>query len=330
MGILANPVAVWIAFIIGAILFVITLYLLFNEDADATSRVGAIITGLLCVVVGLAWFYGTTHRVVPINERWVIVNTANGTIEGQTRSSGITTKPFLMYSIKRYPGVAQQPFCLDYTPALKEGYEITTHVCGTYDASTINWSQMYTRYNFNSEEAMIKYWSNQSKELVSAALLNADYTTIVTNRSEVSKAIRDSLAPWFSEFGVSVSNLQLTNWDFTSPDVRAQVDAASAASMKKTVESQLLEAAKIARERQLYEVQTANLVLAERGNGLEALFAALNITDDNAKAWLASQMSWLAYAQNPPDGVNVFIGADAIAVPAGNQPAPANVPSTTP
>ena len=308
MGFLANSVSVWITGSIGVILLVITLWFLFSSESNSTRRIFAIITGIFTLIFGLAWYYGTTHRVVPLNKRWVIVNTATGAVDGMVRKSGVTTKPFLMYSIKDYPGVNKQPFCLDYTPALQEGYEITAHVCGTYDAGSLNWSALYQEFNFGDESAMLAYWADQSKELISEALKTVNYTMIVTDRALVSQSIRTNLVPWFENFGISVSNIQLTNWDFTSAKVRAEVDAASAASMRKTVETQLLKAAIIARERQLYEVETANLVLDERGRGLEVLFTSLNIIDDSAKAYLASQMTWFAYAQNPPDDVNVILG----------------------
>ena len=308
MGFLANGIAVWITFVLGIVLFVITLWLMFGSESDNATRIIGAFTAIFTLLFGVAWFYGATHRVVPINERWVIVNTATGEVDGPVRKSGIISKPFLMYSIRRFPGVNKQSFCLDYTPALKEGYEITAHVCGVYDASALDWSAQYQQFNFGDEATMLKYWADQSKEQVSLALKVVDYTLISTDRASVSQSIRANLTPWFNEYGVSVSNLQLTNWDFTSAEVRAQVDAASAASMRKTVETQLLEAAKIARERQLYEVGTANLVLDERGKGLGTLFASLGIMDDNAKAYLAAQMTWFAYAQNPPDDVNVILG----------------------
>lgn len=77
--------------------------------------------------------------------------------------------------------------------------------------------------------------------------------------------------------------------------------------MQKTIESQLLEAAKLARERQLYEVETANLILKERGLGLKDLIESLGIKDDASKAQIATQMTWYAYAENPPEGVQIVL-----------------------
>lgn len=328
MGFLANPIAVWITFVLGLACIVAAVSFLLSDD----FKVGSAIFGVFAILLFIGWFYGATHRVVPPNQRWLIINTASGQIEGVTRTSGITTKPFVLYQINAYPGASQQPFCLDYTPALQEGYEISAHICGVYDASKLDWSVQFTEHNFVNEQQMLSYWTDQTKEIVSGALKDVNYTEIVTNRTSVSAKMRESLLPWFSEIGVSVSNIQLSNWDFTNADIKTYVNQASAASMKSTVEKQLLEAAKIARERQLYEVETANLVMSERGKGLQALFESLGITDDTSKAFLASQMTWYTYAQNPPTGTQIIlgIGGNPIAAPFSVQQPAAQPQTTTP
>jgi len=74
---------------------------------------------LVCSVFGLS--YSTTHRVVPANQRWVVVNTLKGEVQGGVRKSGITKMP-LIRDIYKYPGAQEQPFCIQYTPALKVGF----------------------------------------------------------------------------------------------------------------------------------------------------------------------------------------------------------------
>lgn len=320
MGFLANPIAVWILFIVCVILLVVAFIQFLDSEFGS-----AVLFGGLMVIAGFAWHYGATHRVVPPNQRWLVINTANGEVDGETRTSGIIKKPFALYQINKYPGASEQPACIDYTPALQEGYEILTHICFVYDASALDWEDQFSDHNFTTETQMLSYWSDQTKEQVSTSLMGVNYTEIVTNRAGVATKIRESLIPWFDEIGVSVSNIQLSNWDFTNPDVKAAVNQASAASMRSTIEKQLFEASKLARERQIYETTTSNLVLEERGKGLESLFQSLNITDDAAKAYLASQMTWYTYAQNPPAGVQIIlgIGGNPIAVPL-------NVPQAAP
>jgi hypothetical protein len=327
MNIIANGWFVFIFSSLGLISFGITIWLLFSNEK--TVRLFALISLTFAILFALGWHYSATHRVVPINERWVIINKIKAKVDGGVRGSGITQKPLLGTEILKFPGAKEQPFCVDYTPALKEGYEITTHVCGVYDASDLDWVQIYAQYNFTEEAQMLNYWASQSKELVSSALKEVNYTKITTDRAAVANEIRDSLTPWFSEFGVNVSRIQLSNWDFTSAEVRLQVDQASAASMKSTVETQLLEAAKIARKRQLFEVETANQILEKRGLGLKELMESLGIEDDNAKAELASQMTWFAYAQNPPEDVQIILsvgsgGGTPISIPIdfGENPLP--------
>ena len=305
MGLIAN---IWFAtlfFVLVLVSLGITIHLVVSDER--TVRWFSLFPLALAVLFAFGWHYSATHRVVPINERWVVVNKFKAEVEGGVRKSGITGKPLLGTKILKYPGAREQPFCIDYTPALKEGYEISTKICGVYDASDLNWVKLYSQYNFVEEVQMLDYWANQSKELVSLALKEVNYTKISTDRAGVSSDIRDTLLPWFSDFGVDVSRLQLTNWDFTSAEVRLEVDRASAASMRSTVETQLLEAAKIARERQLFEVETANLILAERGLGLQDLIDSLGIEDDSAKATIATQMTWFAYASTPPEGIQIIL-----------------------
>lgn len=320
MGLFANGVfvALFAIFLVASIVF--ASYFLFAYDEKRKKSIPFI---ALIVLFSLALGYSSTHRVVPVNQRWVIINTIKAEVEGGIRDSGLTTKPAVAYDILRFPGAKEQPFCIKYTPALKEGYEIFTDICGNYDASSLNWQQVYERFNIRSEEELLVYWANQSKEVVSQAFQSVDYTKLTTERPLVSTDIRNNLSPWFEDFGVTVTNLKLTNWDFTSEQVKQQVDKASQASMQKTVENQLLEAAKIARERQLYEVETANLILAQRGLGLQELIDSLDISDDNAKAMIASQMTWYAYAQNAPEGVNIVLSVGSggnvpVSVPINN------------
>lgn len=320
MGILANPIAVWILFVLLLSLFVGAFFAFIGRN-------GAFGVALvfLAILSGIGWGYATTHRVVPPNERWLIINMADGAIERPARDPGVTSKPFIMYRINKYPGVPEQPFCINYTPALKEGYEINAKVCGVYNAAKVDWVSQYSSHNFVNQDQMLAYWVEQTKESVSTALKEVNYTKITTDRASVSNSIREELYPWFNERGIQVSSLQLSNWTFTNPGIEEAVNQASAASMRTTIEVQLLEAAKKARERQLYEVVTANQVLEKRGEGLTLFLDSLGIQDDQSKAYLAAQMTWNTFAQSPPEGTQIIlgIGGNPIAAPFSiDQPAP--------
>lgn len=328
MEIFANGVAtlLFILLFLGAVVF--ALFLIFEGRSDALLIVPAVM--LVCSVFGLS--YSLTHRVVPANQRWVVINTLKGEVQGGVRKSGITKMP-LIRDIHKYPGAQEQLFCIQYTPALKEGYEIAVDVCGTYDSSVLDWEQMYKAYNFTEEEQLLAHWANQSKEVVRTVFVDVDYSKLTTEIPEVSNQIREKLNFWFQDWGVSVSNVVLKNWDFTSEQVKLQVDKASSASMQKTIESQLLEAAKLARERQLYQVETSNLILKKRGLGLQDFIESLGIKDDSAKAQIATQMTWYSYAENPPEGIQIVLsvgsgGSVPVSIPIdfGNQSPVPEVP----
>jgi len=79
-------------------------------------------------------------------------------------------------------------------------------------------------------------------------------------RSVVEDALFTNVNIWFIERGITLSRVSLTDWDFTSPDVAQTFDESISSQRKITEQTALLEAAKISRERQLYEVDTAVLV----------------------------------------------------------------------
>ncbi len=328
MGFLANGIAAFLFAVVCIVGIVAGLSMLFGYEKE--GRILGVVFLLIAVVAGFGWHWSATHRVVPVNQRWLVINTATGEIDGPVRKSGIIEKPFWFYQIKKYPGAVQQPFCLDFYPALKEGYEVKAHICGVYDAANLDWAEQYRLHNFENEGDMLRYWTDQAKDEVRAVFKKVDYASLNSDTVAVSRSLNDRLTAWLASQGVEANSITLSNWDLTSEEVKRQIDAASAASFQKTVEEQKLAAAEVARRRQLYEVETANLVLQERSKGLGALFASLGITDDNAKAFLAAQMAWMAYAENPPSGVTVVIGADAIAVPTSDNHTTAQPVAPTP
>ena len=318
MGVLANGVASVLLGILTGLLLLWGVGMLSSYYGDELRGFGVVLL-LFAVVAGYGCYWSATHRVVPINQRWLIINTATGEIDGDVRKSGLTRKPFWFYQIKKYPGAIQQPFCLDFYPALKEGYEVKAHICGVYNAADLDWVEQYRLHGFDSEKAMLEYLTNQAKDEVRAVFKEVDYANLNSDTVAASRSLNERLVAWLASQGVEASDITLSNWDLTSEEVKRQIDAASAASFQKTIEEQKLAAAEVARRRQLYEVETANLVLQERSKGLGSLFAFLGITDDDAKAFLAAQMSWMAYAENPPNGVTVIVGADAIAAPTNDK-----------
>jgi hypothetical protein len=319
MSIFANAVSTTV-FLVLAFLSLALFFYTVEEREYLDKRVVVLIStlSLLAVVVcGDLYFYGATHRVVPPNQRWLFIDTAAGEVLTPVRNPGLTEKPFWFYKLIKFPGAKQQPFCLDFLPALKEGYEIKATVCGTYDASTLDWADQYQRHNFTSAEEMLAFWSNQGKDAIREVFSKITYAELNSDPVAVSSKVGESLSTWLAGEGVSSSGLVLSNWDLTSEAVKAQIDQASAASFQKTVEEQRLTAAEVARKRQLYEVETANLVLQARAVGLKSLFSQLGITDPNAMAQIVSTTIWYSLVQNAPDRVQIVVGScsPAIAIP---------------
>lgn len=303
---------------------IIALVSFLKEDKWLVAGAVSVLTTIL---FGFAWYFGVTHIVVQPNTRMVVIDKISGAPVGGIRTPGITTRPVFQYAILQYPGVVDKSFCYDTKPALKEGYELVFTICGVYDARSLDWVRMYEQYDFRGESDMVGYWAVQTKELISGSLKEVDYTKIVQDREGVAAGTKAAIQPWFDDFGVKVSRLTLANWDATSEKVKSLMDDASSASLKKTVEQQLKIAAEAARDRQLYEVETANLINEERGKGLSTLFNSLGLTDDSAKAYLASQTIWNQFAQNPPAGTQLYFGVP-IAVQQNQVPSvPAQAPN---
>lgn len=303
MNVLANPYAMWIAVIVTVVAFFVALYNYFDGD----SRLAIFLT-VVVIVFGFMWSYSATHRVVQKNERWVILDKSDGTFDGELRSEGVTTKPFMLYKIFKYPGATEQAFCITYFPASKEGYEINAEVCGVYNAANLDWVEQYSLHSFSNETEMLDYWRKQSKDEVRMIFKGYDYATLLDKTPDVSTKLNETLSDWIAGQGVDASRITLSNWFFTSETVNEEIDLASVASMKIVVEAQKLEAAAVSRERQLYEIETTNLVLSERGAELALLFDTLGITDQAAKANIIDTMTWYGLAENPPDGINMVLG----------------------
>lgn len=324
MAFLANPYIMYTAFILGVVLLIITIYQIFED-----RLVLALFLFVFTILCGFFWQYSATHRLIPPNERWLYIDKTTGIVDGEIRTPGVAKKPFWLYSLKKFPGATEQPFCLDFYPASKEGYEVFAHICGTYDASTLDWNGQFVLHNFGSADVMLQYWTDQAKDEVRSVFKEVDYLHLNSDTVTVSNSLNKVLVEWLSGQGVSAKNITLSNWSLTSDEVNNQIDAASAASMQSAVEEQKLAAAKIARERQLYEIDTANQVLSKRGKELEILFGTLSINDDAAKANIISTMTWYGYAQNPPDNIDVIVGvgsgniplASPVSVEAPNAPA---------
>lgn len=304
MELFANPWAGTIFCLLTLVMAIFTLMALAQND---TPRTVAIAPAVLLLVCGFMWNYSATHRIVPPQQQWVVINTADGSLVGNTRTPGLTTKPHAMWDALSFPYIAEQRVCMEFTPATKDTYEVLLRICGVYNAKTLKWAEQYKLRGFRSEADVVAFWVVQTKELVRGVMQNTDINRLTSSPNEVANDLRLALMPWFEKEQIEISQIVLETWNPTSVEVAAALDKAASSSAQVSAEKQLMQVAEAQRKRLQFEAETSGLLMTTRGAYYNELFSSLNITDDAAKASVISTMSWSEYANSHP-GTQVIVG----------------------
>lgn len=227
----------------------------FIGERDVKGGSILLILGLIC---GFGGFWFQTHTIVPTQHIGVSKDTFSQKLRGHY-PSGIMAKPFFS-SVYRFPSSSGFERCEQYTPAIKGSYGITLDLCFYYDTGNVDWVTEINRTGSLDANFIMNVWRNSVVGNVAKSV--KDYTPEELNdeRFAVEQSLYANILPWFSERGVPLSSVSFKNWDFTSAEVGASFDASIVSQRKITEQSALFEAAKISRERELYEAETSRLV----------------------------------------------------------------------
>jgi len=244
------------------------------------NKFGSGILAFFAVLSFIGAFYTQTHRIVPTQYVGVTKATISQELEG-LQSSGIVSKPFLG-SVHTYPASSNYERCEQYTPAIKGSYGIVLDVCYYYDTGNVDWISEINQTGSMDANTIMNVWRNGV--VGDVALSVKDYTPeqLSDQRAEIEADIFENVSPWFTERGIPLVRISFKNWEFSSPEVALAFDESIISQRKITEQSALFEAAKISRERELYEAETSLLVAEQQTLSL----SELGFTGDNAIEYL--------------------------------------------
>ncbi len=205
--------------------------------------------------------------------------------------------------------------CETYTPALKGSYGITLQTCFYYNVGQVDWLAEIDRTGQLDADNIMNVWRNSVVGDVAKSVKMYTPEALSDDRSVAEQAIFENVTPWFNERGVALVSLSFKNWDFTSEAVANAFDESIVTQRKIAEQAALLQAAKISREREEYEAETARLVSEKQKEALNLL---------GLKGSAAVDYLWIKYLTEKDEVPDVLIlgrggGETPISIPAPGQ-----------
>lgn len=253
-----------VLFIAALILFIWGIYA-FSEHSNVAAGVPALLT--LVAISGGIWFQ--THQIVPVNHVGVSRSTFTQQLSAQ-QTAGMVSKPFFG-SVYRYPAALKYERCETFTPAIAGSYGITLDLCLYYNVGNVDWLQEIQRTGVLDADPIMNVWRNSIVGDVARSVKEYTPEALSDNRSEIEQALFENVRPWFVERGVELASVSFKNWDFSSEAVATAFDESIVSQRKIAEQAALLKAAKISREREEYEAETAMLVAEWQKEALNEL-----------------------------------------------------------
>lgn len=244
------PILAGVLWILFAIAFVAVIWAIL--DGDNGTRV---FVGVVAVVLLFGALYAQTHTIVPTQSVGISRNSLSQELS-QELPPGLQSKPFFG-RIYTFPSSTATEYCTQYNPSLKGSYGVNVDLCYYINTENVNWRNEVESTGSLDSNFIWNVWRNSVVSRVAEAIKTYTPEQVSENRDVVEAKIFENVTPWFNDRGVTVSTVSLVNWDFTSDTVAATFDESIVSQRKITEQAALLEAAKLSRERQLYESDTA-------------------------------------------------------------------------
>lgn len=283
---------------LAIILGVIGLALLLGAVAAVAREenvLAGFLVGIMAVVfIGGIWFQ--THRVVSVNHIGISRAMFSQKLRGPLQA-GIVEKPFFG-KVFEMPASTNYERCETYTPALKGSYGITLQACFYYNVGQVDWLKEIDRTGQLGAGNIMDVWRNSVVGDVARSVKMYTPEALSEDRSVAEQAIFENVTPWFIERGVPLVSVSFKNWDFTSEAVAAEFDQSIVSQRKIAEQAALFEAAKISREREEYEAETARLVSEKQ----KAALNLLGLEGAAAVDWL-----WVKYLTEKDEVPDVLI-----------------------
>ena len=256
----------WFFFIVGAIVALFGLGRALFYRRDRGMYLTVMVVGIIILLIG-GWFQ--THTIVRANHVAVFKNTITQEFTNP-RPAGFQAKPFFA-DINEFPYNTQTEDCRIFTPSISGGIGITMDLCFYIDTTNVDWrNEIDLTGRMNSEEIM-SIWRNSIVSEVAKTVKIYSPQQMNANRYQIEADLYENVLPWFNERGIPLIAVSFRNWDFTSEAVSAQYDTMIKSQARIAEQEAMKEAAVHARERQLYEAETAIQVAEKQAQALEEL-----------------------------------------------------------
>jgi hypothetical protein len=203
--------------------------------------------------------------------------------------------------------------CQNFTPSVKGGYEVKLTTCFYIDASNIDWAIQFKKYNNPDVNKIVEVWGNQIAPSIAGVVKDYTPQQLTYEREAISKGIFKSVQSWFESEGIVLRSAQFVNWDFTNKDVGAAFDQTILANTKQAQEQALFEAAKVRRDRELFEADTRVQVANRVATGQKDAMQVLGIkSEESVLQWFMIQ--WLQGLPTPPANLILSLGGGSLPV----------------
>lgn len=289
-------------------------------------NISTIVSGLFTMLFSVLWIYSLTHVTIPINNKGLVINTNNQTIDGDLRPSGVVGIPLMGARVLVFPAVTAYRPCENEAPAIAQSVAVTLTICYVSDASKIDWRQQYIRQGEETADLMFAKWKLLRSQAVSQAVGDVTTTDLTKDIVGVGKKIYEKVEPIFKTEGVPLTNVVIQFWDFVNKEAGQIIDV-------KTADARAdIEKAKLEREAALLRAQTSNEVMLKQTEGISKALDALGIVDSQSRTNVF-QLRMLIDTLMAHPNVTVFVsagGGGEVASPVLAQPKPEAMPTEAP
>ena len=172
----------------------------------------------------------------------------------QVKTVGISNKPFLA-SYHIFPNSPKHENCTDYNVAAKGGIGITVSLC-TYINASFDWLSEMQKTGHVDYNPIREVWKKETTGLIAKTIKDKSPSQLSDERFQIESDFFTAIQPWYNERGIDLITVSFPSWDFTSEKVAVEYDKSIQSQTRIAQEQNLLEAAGIAKEREILEAET--------------------------------------------------------------------------
>ncbi len=282
-------------FVLSIIAFVVALLLLGFAIAEAANK-EHVLSGVLVGAATLVLFLGIGFqvlRVIPTQYVGITRSSVTQELAGPYEE-GVVLKPFFG-TVYHYPASKEFEACYGYNPAIRGSYGIKVNLCHYFNVREVDWLKEINTTGKLDASSIMSTWRNSTVRRVADVFKGYSPELLSQNSPKVEQDLFERLSPWYAERGITLVRVSFANWEFASEQVAKDFDASITKQRRIAEEQSLAEAAKIARQRQLYEAET-QLQVAEKQR---AALDELGINDDDVVQYM--WMKAMTEADKVPD-----------------------------